>query len=90
MCQSTKLCSEDSCPFAFTEESEKIQNYGCLPTPYEIMQMRIKNGKTWACHTNPRKPCLGSLELLKERGHPYKVIDKNLVTEEDDWSIYLK
>jgi hypothetical protein len=88
MCDSTKHCSENSCPFAFTEESERIQNYGCLPTPREIMDMRIKHGKTWACHSNPEKPCLGALEYLKHYNHPYKVIDSKLVTEQDDWSIY--
>ena len=80
----------NSCPFAFTEESEQIQNYGCLPTPREIMNMRINHGKTWACHSNPDKPCLGAMEYLNRYGHPFKVIDRELVTEEDDWSKYTK
>lgn len=27
------------CPFAFNDESEKVQGYGCIPTPYEIIIM---------------------------------------------------
>lgn len=83
-------CSETSCPFAFTEESEQIQNYGCLPTPGEIITMRVKHGRTWACHSDNRKPCLGALQMLKERGHEFKVIDRSLLTEESDWNNYIK
>lgn len=85
----SKECSEHGCPFAFTNESEQIQNYGCLPTPFEIIQMRVKYNKTWACHSNPRKPCLGALNYLKEKGLPYKVVDTKLVTEEDDWPAFI-
>ena len=90
MCHTTKHCSESGCPFAFTDESEQIQNYGCLPTPYDIMVMRLKHGKTWACHSNPKKPCLGALEHLHKEGLQHKVIDKQLITENEDWSIYVK
>lgn len=78
-----------ACPFSFTDSSEMVQNYGCLPTPLEIVQMRVEQGKTWACHENPLKPCRGALEFLKEQGFPYKVIDKNLVTEKT-WQILLE
>ena len=71
-----------ACPFAFTNESEQAQNYGCLPSPYEIRQMRVKHNKTWACHMHPTKPYLGAIRALKEEGLPYKV------TEKDDWSLY--
>ena len=84
----TDECSKDSCPFAYTEESEKIQNYGCLPTPIDIINMRINHGKSWACHSNPSQPCLGALIALKDKGLPYKVIDAKLITEKDDWGVY--
>lgn len=82
----TKECSLDSCPFAFTEESEKIQNYRCLPSPAEILTMKIIHNKTWACHSNPNKPCLGGLLRLKELGLDYKFNKKDLITENDDYS----
>ena len=83
-------CEETACPFAFTEESELIQNYGCLPTPHEIVQMRIKYGKTWACHSDSSIPCKGAIQYLKKNNLPYKVIDSVLVDEYNDWSVYIK
>lgn len=79
------LCT---CPFAFTEASEQVQNFGCLPTVHEIVSMRVNHGKTWACHDEPTKPCVGAIRFLQEEGLPHKVIDKALVTENDDWSIF--
>ncbi len=81
-------CSESSCPFAFTDESEKIQNYGCLPTPMEIINMRVKHNKTWACHSNPKIPCVGALNYLSELGLDNKVVDPVLITDEDNWGLY--
>lgn len=86
------VCDHDShectCPFAFTEASERVQNYGCLPTPYEIMVMRVEHGKTWACHSDTTKPCVGAIQALHEKGLPYKVIDTELLTESSDWGRY--
>lgn len=80
-------CHEDSCPFAFTDKSEQAQNYGCLPTPYEIINMRVNHNKTWACHAHPDVPCVGAMLYLKEEGLSHSPIYP-LVTEKDDWSIY--
>lgn len=77
-----------ACPLAFTDRSEEVQNLGCLPSPYEIVQMRVNHGKTWACHEDTSKPCAGAIQFLKKNGLPYKIVDKALVTEKDDWSIY--
>jgi hypothetical protein len=86
-------CNLDStdcaCPFTFTDISEQVQNYGCLPSPYEIMQMRINFNKTWACHAEPAVPCIGAINYLKDHNLPYKVVDDKLVTELDNWSIYV-
>lgn len=90
MCTTKECSTVGGCPFSFTEESETIQNYGCLPSPIEILSMRIDSNKTWACHSNPSKPCLGAINKLNELEYESKVIDPNLVTEDDDWSAYIK
>ena len=88
-----KLCggSEEtsSCPFAYSDNSEIAQGYGCLPTPYEILNMRVNHGKTWACHESPTKPCVGAINHLIANGLPWKVEDKELLTESVDWSMYI-
>ena len=66
------------------------QNYGCLPSPIDTVYMRVKHGKTWACHSNQDKPCLGTLNRLKELGHDNKVIDKELLIEQSPWNLYCK
>lgn len=77
--------SDSACPFALTDQSEYVQNLGCLPGPWEIITMRVKHGKTWACHEDPSKPCVGAIQHLKREGHPHKVIDPVLVTESSAW-----
>jgi hypothetical protein len=87
---SCKDCSTTGgCPFSFTQESEQIQNYGCLPTPHDIIVMRIDYGKTWACHENQTKPCLGAINFLNEHNLESKIIDSELVTEQSNWSDYI-
>jgi hypothetical protein len=81
---------DSACPFAFTDRSETVQNYGCLPTPREIVVMRAVYGKTWACHEDPTKPCAGAIAHLKREGLPYAVIDPALITERSDWAAYTK
>lgn len=77
-----------ACPFAFTEMSERVQNYGCLPIPADIIRMRVKYSKTWACHSEPTKPCKGAIRHLRNHKLPYTVIDSNLVTEKSNWEVY--
>lgn len=52
--------------------------------------MRVNHNKTWACHENIKKPCLGALNYLKSKKLPFKVIDSKLVNDFTDWTIYLK
>lgn len=78
--------SEGSCPFNYaSENSQMAQDYGCLPSPLQIETMRVKYGKTWACHSNPKKPCLGAINYLKKKNLPFEVIDKNLITEDSQY-----
>lgn len=78
------------CPFEFSDYSEQIQNYGCLPTPQEIITMRVKHGRTWACHCNIDTPCRGALQHLQEQNLPFKVVNKELLTEQSPWHLYIK
>lgn len=69
----TQPCS--ACPFAYTEESEQVQNYGCLPSPYDIMQMKLKSGHNWACHEDESKMCLG---FAREMQSPFTKVNVDL------------
>lgn len=87
-------CSEGghgSCPFNFfTEESNQAQNYGCLPQPLDIVNMRVVHGKTWECHSSDNKACLGAINYLKEHNLPHTILDKKLLNLKDDWGQYLR
>ena len=75
-----------TCPFSNTPESDMAQGYGCLPTQFDITEMRVNHGRTWACHSDESKPCKGALKDMRERGIECTVIDPKLVTEDEDWS----
>lgn len=81
---------DSCCPFAFTDMSERVQNYGCLPTPAEIVTMRVEHGKTWACHNKPDQPCVGAIRHLKRSGKPHKIIDLELLNEQSTWHLYTR
>lgn len=76
-----KNCHLKSCPFANSAESEEAQSYGCLPSSYDIVGMRIFKQKTWACHNNPKKPCKGALQFLRRNNLDARIINTTLVTE---------
>ena len=76
---------ESACPFSLTDASDYVQNFGCLPTPHDIRIMRVVHSKTWACHEQPTKPCVGAIRDLKRNGLPHNVIDTELLTEKSDW-----
>lgn len=82
-------CTRGACPFAFNEVSEVAQSYGCLPTPFEIIVMKVKYNKTWACHDNSDKPCLGAIRMLKNNKIDYKQ-EGELITLDSDWGQYVK
>lgn len=94
MKETPKECSEDpngSCPFNFfSEESNQAQNYGCLPTPLDIVHMRVEHNKTWECHSMAGKPCLGGINYLKTKKLPHAVVDKKLLTLDEAWNLFCK
>jgi len=81
-------CTEGACPFAYTEESEQVQNYGCLPTPIDIVNMKVNHDKTWACHSNPTKPCMGALKYFEKNDIP-TTVNGELLTEDSDWHLFI-
>lgn len=57
-----------SCPFndGFTFSASEAQNLGCLPTPYDIIQMKKSSGQNWACHDDETTLCAGLCHQAKE------------------------
>lgn len=83
-----KCCTVGACPLAYNEVSENAQQYGCLPSGFDIVVMKIKYNRTWACHSNPTQPCLGGLKILKKNNMPYKV-EGELLTLESNWEDFI-
>ena len=48
-----------SCPSLETPEAVQLQNYGCLPCPYEVKQI-LEKGEVWMCHSTPGQPCVAT------------------------------
>lgn len=57
-----KMC--DTCPFNYgSEKAEQVQNYGCLPSPMDIIKDMKLISKNWACHCT-NKECAGFRERM--------------------------
>lgn len=57
----------EACPFAFTDHSEQVQNYGCLPTPADILRMKAVDNINWECHARAGRLCAGFAVECAER-----------------------
>jgi hypothetical protein len=59
----------NSCPFndGLTQEASYVQNMGCLPSSYDIINLKKETGHNWACHSNNEKICSGLKETNKEK-----------------------
>lgn len=87
------MCNKEcnGCPFNFfSEESEQAQNYGCLPTPYDIKAIYEKLDGIWGCHETSTedgnlKPCIGFINWMASKGKPIKIKGKTIV-DYDIWS----
>ena len=66
----------DACPFSGTDASEQALNLGCLPEPYEIMQIKREHNINWSCHENEKKLCVGFAQACNE--HKINVKDGKL------------
>lgn len=81
-CNGTGGCM--TCPFAVTDESEQVQNYGCLPEPYQIIDMKKKSGHNWACHDDETVVCGGLAKRLKDDFPSLSIKEGNLISY-DTW-----
>lgn len=87
------MCKHEcsACPFNFfSEESMMVQNYGCLPEPYDILEMYKEDDVVWGCHEtsekdNNLKPCIGFLKYAKRNGIDVKPKGKTIV-DYDQWN----
>ena len=55
-----------SCPFSGSEQGEEGINLGCLPSPYEILQLKREQNSNWMCHHNESKSCAGFRDMCAE------------------------
>lgn len=60
MCES-RMCN--GCPFNDNEESENVNNSGCLPEPKQILNMKVNGDIDWKCHSKDII-CMGLVETL--------------------------
>jgi hypothetical protein len=57
----------NSCPFAWwTEASTNASNWGCLPSPFEIMELKRNQDLNWTCHGDKTVLCVGFVITCKE------------------------
>ena len=61
-----------ACPFSTSEEAEQTQNWGCLPSPFEILEMKRTADKNWPCHEDETRICAGFVSRCRELGLDYK------------------
>jgi hypothetical protein len=72
----------NGCPCTYTNESEIISNYGCLPDGIDLVRMYLENKGHWKCHSKDRK-CGGLTHVLKENKIPFNKNNELLITEDN-------
>lgn len=71
-----------TCPFSCNEHAEQAQNYGCLPSPFQIIEMKRKSGHNWACHSNENVLCGGFAKFIKDECPDLDIHTGNLISYE--------
>lgn len=71
-----------SCPFSHSDEAEMAQNYGCLPTPKQIIEMKEKSGHNWACHSDATVLCGGFAKYIKRNRPDLNISEGQLISYE--------
>lgn len=58
----------NACPFndGWNEEATIAQNYGCLPTALDMIDLFQKTGLAMSCHNNDRRACSGLCNHIPE------------------------
>jgi len=75
----------EACPFAGTDQSEYVQGLGCLPSGYDIIQMKKRSGHNWSCHESKPgelKLCAGMAETVHELEIPVDIKSGGLISYE--------
>lgn len=57
-----------ACPFADTPEAIQAENLGCLPTRWDVGQMKRDHNINWVCHADEAKLCAGFIDWCRENG----------------------
>jgi hypothetical protein len=67
-----QITCDSMCPNSYHMDAMTAQNYGCLPSYYEVQQM-LKEGKIWMCHSNPTVVCsaVGDRNAVGDRINEY-------------------
>lgn len=71
-----------TCPFSETDESYQLQNYACLPMPYDIIKMKETSGHNWSCHGDDTILCGGFARFIKEHRPDLDSKTGNLISYE--------
>lgn len=71
-----------TCPFSENDGAEELLNYGCLPTPYDILKMKKESGHNWACHYNENSLCRGLVEHNEKYNSDLNLTTGNLISYE--------
>lgn len=75
------VCS--GCPFGYSEQTEQAQNYGCLPTPIEMIKTYVIDRRTLSCHSNEKIPCRGLTASLAKAGITLATRDRPIWTHSE-------